>query len=211
MSCHSSCSDDRALVQIVDAALADAAQRSGKWLKCGPGCSQCCIGVFAINQLDAHRLREGLAELELQDPTRAIRLRERVRQSVERLSAGFLGNPITGVLEKSLDKSPEAAQRWDDFANDEVCPVLDPDSGTCDLYRFRPITCRIFGPPVEDGDNLGVCELCFDGAPDEDVAAAEMNLDFRNLETTLNQEAETKVGIRGETIVAFALAPNAKA
>ena len=54
---------DQELVQIVDAAFADAAQRSGKWLLCRPGCTQCCIGVFEINQLDAMRLRQGMAEL----------------------------------------------------------------------------------------------------------------------------------------------------
>ena len=55
---------DQQLIQIVDAALADAFQKSSKWLACRPGCSQCCVGVFAINQLDAIRLRKGLAELE---------------------------------------------------------------------------------------------------------------------------------------------------
>src|SRR5258708_2886343 len=58
---------DGALIQIVDAALADAARRSGEWLVCRPGCTQCCVGVFAINQLDAVRLRQGLAELEQTD------------------------------------------------------------------------------------------------------------------------------------------------
>jgi NitT/TauT family transport system permease protein len=43
---------DQQLVQIVDAALADTARRSGDWLVCHPGCTQCCIKAFAINQLD---------------------------------------------------------------------------------------------------------------------------------------------------------------
>ena len=47
---------DRALIQIVDSALAEAARRSGKWLVCRRGCTQCCIGVFPINQLDAPAL-----------------------------------------------------------------------------------------------------------------------------------------------------------
>src|ERR1700730_9314086 len=62
---------DGALIQIVDAALADAARRSGEWLVCRPGCTQCCVGVFAINQLDAARLPLGLAELEQTDAARA--------------------------------------------------------------------------------------------------------------------------------------------
>ena len=70
---------DPQLIQIVNSALADAFQKSAKWLACKPGCSQCCVGVFAINQVDAIRLRKGLADLEQQDPERAARIRERVQ------------------------------------------------------------------------------------------------------------------------------------
>src|SRR5262249_24441997 len=113
---------DHKLVQIVDAALAEASRRAGYWLMCRPGCTQCCLGVFAITQLDAVRLREGLAELELFDPERAARVRQRAQQSVMRLRDEFPGDPDTGIL----DESPEAEQRFESFANDEPCPVLDP-------------------------------------------------------------------------------------
>ena len=54
---------DRELVQIVDAALADAARRAGAWLVCRLGCTQCCYGAFAISELDALRLGAGMAAL----------------------------------------------------------------------------------------------------------------------------------------------------
>jgi hypothetical protein len=69
-------SGDRKLIQIVDAALANATRQSGEWLACRPGCTQCCIGAFAINQLDALRLRRGLAELEFRAPERAGAIRQ---------------------------------------------------------------------------------------------------------------------------------------
>src|SRR3989442_16027318 len=84
---------DRALVQIVDAALAEAARKSGPWLVCRLGCTQCCIGPFPISQLDAERLRGGLAELEATDPARAGRVRERARESVARIARDFPGDP----------------------------------------------------------------------------------------------------------------------
>src|SRR6185369_17316291 len=89
---------DQQLIQIVDAALDDAFQKSRQWLACRPGCSQCCVGVFAINQLDAIRLRKGLAELEEQDPRRTARIRERVKATVALLSPDFPGDPATGLL-----------------------------------------------------------------------------------------------------------------
>src|SRR3954466_5570117 len=89
---------DKTLVQIGDAALADAARRSGEWLVCRVGCTQCCVGVFAINQLDALRLRHGFAELERDHPSRARTVRDRARASVKRLSGAFPGNVHTGIL-----------------------------------------------------------------------------------------------------------------
>src|SRR5580704_15679479 len=109
---------DGALIQIVDAALADAARRSGKWLVCRPGCTQCCIGVFAINQLDARRLQLGFAKLTLCEPERAERIRERASESRARLARDFPGDPVTGIL----DRGHDAAQRFSEFANDEPCP-----------------------------------------------------------------------------------------
>ena len=69
-------SGDQQLVQIIDLALADTARRSGEWLVCKPGCAQCCVGAFAINQLDALRLQQGFAELEMTDPDRAAQVRK---------------------------------------------------------------------------------------------------------------------------------------
>lgn len=192
---------DQKLIQIVDAALADVTRRSGEWLVCRKGCTQCCVGVFSINQLDAMRLRRGLAVLAKSDPERAARVRRRARESIGRLAPEFPGDPVSGVL----DEGPAAAQRFEDFANDEPCPALDPANGTCELYESRPMTCRVFGPPVQSEGGLCVCELCFQGAPEEEIAACEMRPDPDDLESRLLEQLERNSGKRGNTIVAFAL------
>ncbi len=193
---------DAQLVQILDAALADTARRSGDWLVCKPGCTQCCVGVFAIHQLDVARLQQGLEELIANEPDRAQSIRERARKSVERLTPGFPGDPVTGLL----DPSEEAEARFEDFANDEPCAALDPATGLCDLYLSRPMTCRVFGPPVRSEQGLGVCELCYHGATEEQIAACEMPVDPEGREAELLQEFEQSSGKYGRTLVAFALA-----
>jgi Fe-S-cluster containining protein len=203
MGCSSSPSTDQKLIQIVDAALADSAHRSGKWLACRPGCSQCCYGVFAINQLDALRLRNGLAETEKTDPARAARIRKRALETVSRLSPEYPGDPATGLLDEAEDD--EDCKRWDEFANHEPCPVLDPATGTCELYEFRPVMCRTFGPPLMSEGELGVCDLCFNGATEAEIIACEMKPDPDNLETALLEDLEKTTGACGETIIAFAL------
>jgi len=171
---------DSHLVQIVDAALAEAARRSGPWLVCKPGCTQCCYGPFEVTQLDAQRLRKGLAELENHDHQRALAVRDRARRAAQVAHIG----------------------------DDDPCPALDPETGTCDLYAWRPITCRCFGPPVRcDSGALGVCELCFDGASEEEIAACAVDFDPAGLESVLIDELERATGVRGMTTVALSLAP----
>lgn len=194
-------SGDQELIQIVDAALAEATRKSGEWLVCRPGCTQCCIGVFAVNQLDAMRLRRGLDELESRAPQRAAAIRRRARASVTRLSAEFPGDRVTGILHES----EEARQRFEGFGDDEPCPVLDPQTGLCELYESRPMTCRVFGPPVRSEDGLGVCELCYHGASDEEIAGCEITPDPDDLEGRLLEEIEKSTGRRGDTIIAFCL------
>jgi len=194
---------DQQLVQMVDEALVETARKSGPWLVCRPGCTQCCIGPFPISQLDGARLRQGLQQLETQDPVRAARVRARADESVARLSSAFPGNPTTGILAED----EEAEAQFADFANDEPCPALDPATGMCDLYAARPMACRRFGPPVRSGPEggLGVCDLCYHGASDEEIAACEMKPDPDNLEESLLREVAEKTGERGNTIVAFCL------
>ena len=190
------------LVQIADAALADATARGGEHLACRPGCSQCCVGVFPIVLQDADRLRLGLVALAEADPAKAARVRERTAESLARLETWFPGDVATGILSEDY----EATILFEEFANDEACPVLDRMTGTCDLYEHRPILCRTFGPPMRTPeDNLGTCELCFIHATTDEIAAAELDPGFPEIEEASNAAFDEAHGVSGETLVAFAL------
>ena len=204
MACPPLPSGESRLIQIVDLALADTAQKSGAWLVCRPGCTQCCFGVFPISQLDGLRLRHGIAEMMASDRARAVAILDRARQAVIRLSAGFPGDATTGLL----GKDEETQQQFADYANDEPCPALSLETGRCELYAHRPMTCRVFGPPIrsESEDSLSVCELCYHGARTEEIAACELRPDPDNVEASLIEEVEKASGVQGDTIVAFALA-----
>jgi Fe-S-cluster containining protein len=191
---------DRELVQIMDAALADAARRAGPWLVCRPGCTQCCYGAFAIGELDALRLAAGMAILRRENPSLATEIEHRAQAWIDEHGPTFPGNRTTGLLGNS--DADQAS--FEDYANDAPCPVLDPATGRCDVYTSRPMTCRVFGPPVRieaGADNaLGHCELCFVGASESEVAACEMPVPHELEEKLLSQ-----IPAKGETVVAFAL------
>jgi Fe-S-cluster containining protein len=196
-------SQDRNFVALIDGAFADAARRSGPHLLCRPGCTQCCIGAFAIGPADALRLRHGLAALQREDPERAARIEDRAAASWSHLAPCFPGDAATGALE--LDSSGEPVDRFENFANDESCPVLDPTHGTCDLYSSRPQTCRVFGPPIATGDSYGVCELCFHTATPQEIVNAAMQPMAEEVSNALDQEAVAAGEPAVRTIVAFVL------
>jgi Fe-S-cluster containining protein len=198
---------DSELIQIMDAELARVTHISGSWLACKPGCTQCCHGAFAINALDTARLRTGMESLRQTNPTLASRIEARTHSWLSEFASSFPGNNKTGVLGTS-----EAEQEaFENFANEASCPALDPATGLCDVYEFRPMTCRVFGPPVRvepadpahtasDQKDLACCELCFIDASKETIAACELYPPH-----ALESEILAELDSSAETVVAFAL------
>jgi Fe-S-cluster containining protein len=188
---------DRELLKIICDNMSEAARRSGAWLACKPGCTQCCMGPFTISQLDALRLREGLRALSESDPARAKAVRLRAELYVRIAAPDYPGDPVSGAL-ADADALPDAL--------DELpCPALDPATGLCDLYDARPITCRTFGPAVRAGDGpLGHCELCYEGTTEQQTLECAVDPDPEGVEDEL-VEALAGEGAGGMTIVAWAL------
>jgi Fe-S-cluster containining protein len=194
---------DAELIQIMDASWADAVRRAGPHLACRSGCTQCCHGAFAINALDTARLRAGMDELRAADAAKAAEVEHRAQAWIAEWAAEFPGDAASGVLGTS-----EADERaFEEFANEAACPALDPATGRCDVYAWRPMTCRVFGPPVrQESGGLACCELCFTSAADEEIEACEMPVPH-DLETGIVDE----LGDASETVVAYALVKPAAA
>ena len=114
----------------------------------------------------------------------------------------FPGDLATGILGESY----EDAILFEEFANDEPCPVLDLEQGTCDLYAARPVLCRTFGPPMRtETDDLATCELCFVGAETDEIAHCELDPAIPETEAASNAMYEAAAGRTGETLIAYAL------
>lgn len=192
--------DQRLLSSIVES-MEEAVRRGGTWIACRPGCTQCCIGPFAITSLDAVRLRRGMDALRTQDPVRAAQVQERAAAYIRMIAPDYPGNAQTGALDDE-DALPECM-------DDVPCPALDPAAGTCDLYEARPITCRTFGPVTRLAeDSYAACELCYEGATDEQMAACAVGIDPDGIEAAILNALEGADPPR-RTLVAFALMPGA--
>ena len=192
----------------MDAALSDAGRRAGEHLVCRPGCTQCCHGAFAIDALDALRLTRAMQTMRIAEPRRAARIEARAKRYLAEFGGEFPGNLETGRLGTS--DAEQAA--FEDFANEAACPALDPETGLCEVYEARPMTCRVFGPPVRvdaEEEAYSVCELCFTEASEEEIAACSMDVPQAEEEQLVQELAEllpAEDPLRnGETIVAFCL------
>jgi len=143
-----------------------------------------------------------LALLGQSDPARALRIRERTAASLARLDPWFPGDAVTGILAEDYEQNI----LFEEFANDEPCPVLDLTTGTCDLYEHRPVLCRTFGPPMRtEEQNLATCELCFIHAATEEIAAAELDPTIPAQEAASNEAFNAAHNVHGETLIAYAL------
>ncbi len=197
---------DRRLLALVDAALDGAREAAGPHLVCRSGCTPCCFGPFAISQLDAWRLREGLRALAETAPRRAAAVRGRAAAAVARQAPAFPAGRV-GVFATEAEEE----RFYEAFASDP-CPALDPDSGACAVYAWRPVACRTYGPPVRiGGDDLPPCPLCFKGAAVEEVEAARRTIEVGRVEDPLTDRVERETGRRGMTTIAFAIAGDPRA
>jgi len=190
---------DRDLLAAVHRSLSQAEAACADRLDYGRGCPRCCYGPFAINALDAHRLRRGLAELHARDSQRARAIVRRARRSAALFAEAFPG--VAG----RLDEDDGAVEAFCARFAAEPCPALDTASGRCDLYESRPLPCRMFGPPVRIGDEeLEPCAWCFSGSTDE-ARLAKAVVDPERREDPILDRLEAD-GAWGETVIAFALA-----
>ncbi len=191
---------DRRLLALVDAALDRARTAAGAHLVCQSGCTPCCFGPFAITQLDAWRLREGLRALAETEPGLAAAVRGRAAAAVTRQAHAF-GAGRAGVFATEAEEE----RFYETFASDP-CPALDPDSGACTVYAWRPVACRTYGPPVRmGGDDLPPCPLCFKGAAREETEAARQTIEVGHVEDPVTDRVEQATGRRGMTTIAFAI------
>lgn len=191
---------DERILKLIDGAFA-AAERSGRGLVCPKGCVRCCIGPFPISALDEWRLRRGLRELEQSDPERAAAVRARAGEAVEVMRPHFPGDAQSG----RLDPDDEAEERFLERFAAVPCPALDRETGRCNLYTARPLSCRTYGHRVRiEGEELPPCEFALgpspatSGAPPVEIEVADLEQELCRIIDPAHPEAPT--------IVAFALA-----
>ena len=191
---------DRDLLAAVHRSLSQAEAACADRLDYGRGCPRCCYGPFAINALDAHRLRRGLAELHARDSERARAIVRRARRSAALFAEAFPG--VAG----RLDEDDGAVEAFCARFAAEPCPALDTT-----LRPLRPL--RVAAAALPDvraagahrGRRAGALRVVLQRL-DERGRAWRRPWSIPNDAKTRSWIAWKRTAPWGETVIAFALA-----
>jgi Fe-S-cluster containining protein len=138
-----------ALVATADAAFERVKKAHADCVKCGEKCADCCFALFDLTLIEAlyihHRFNQkfaGSAKIELLE--KANRADRRIYKIKRRAYQDFQAGKNEGEILAEM-------------AFERVrCPLLN-EKDLCDLYEYRPLTCRFYGIPTAIGGAGHTC------------------------------------------------------
>jgi Fe-S-cluster containining protein len=139
------------LVESSDAAFDRVKQAHAESVRCREGCADCCHAIFDLTLIEAlyinYRYKQKFHAAEKADTDERANRSERKMVKIKRQAHQDLlaGKPEEDILA--------------DLARERVrCPLLNEEN-LCDLYDYRPLTCRFYGIPTAIGGKGHTCGL----------------------------------------------------
>lgn len=138
-----------ALVATADAAFEQLRQKCPDCVTCSETCDDCCYALFDLSLIEAmyinHKFREELDDAQKKQLLELANEADRQTHKIKR------------QLQKAAKEGAPEAHLFEVLSKERVrCPLLSDDQ-RCVLYRYRPITCRLYGVPLAIGGNAHTC------------------------------------------------------
>jgi Fe-S-cluster containining protein len=138
-----------AVVSMADNAFEKVRESHSECIKCKIHCSDCCHALFDLTLIEALYINHKANELFRDD--KKSRLEEKAD----------IADRAVFKLKKKAYKEFEGGKSEDEILKDMAtkrlrCPLLNEED-KCDLYQFRPITCRLYGIPLSIGGKGHTC------------------------------------------------------
>lgn len=120
-------------------------------VSCKIECSDCCHALFDISFVEAlyisQRFREKFKGAELD------KLLDKANKADRKIYK------LKKDAYRDFKEGKDEAAIFEKMAEERIrCPMLN-DSDQCDIYEFRPITCRLYGVPTAIGGKGHTCGL----------------------------------------------------
>ncbi|QLA17423.1 YkgJ family cysteine cluster protein [Desulfolutivibrio sulfoxidireducens] len=140
----------QALLGEVDAVFAKVKAACPEAVTCGLGCSDCCHALFDVSLVEALYLNVVFNERFPKGPER-----EKILDLADRADRAHY--KLKRKAFKAGEKGVSTEQILADLARERIrCPLLGDDD-RCVLYDCRPVTCRLYGVPLEIGGKAHTC------------------------------------------------------
>ncbi len=140
----------QALLAEVDAVFAKVGKACPEAVTCAEGCSDCCHALFDISLVEALYLNAAFNKRFPKGP-----MRERILDLADASDRAHYKLKRKAV--KAGEKGVSTETILADLARERIrCPLLGDDD-RCLLYDCRPVTCRLYGVPLEIGGKAHSC------------------------------------------------------
>ena len=128
------------LIKTVDDVFARVKNDYPDCVKCEKGCDDCCYAMFDLTLIEALYLNQKFNTL-FKDQDR-VEIEERANRADRQI------HKIKRAAFNKLEGGTSEADILSELALERVrCPLLN-DHKVCEMYEFRPATCRLYGIPT---------------------------------------------------------------
>jgi len=140
-----------ALAKLADETFDRVKKEHPDCIKCDSGCSDCCHALFDLSLIEAFYINHQFSQcFDGQEKQQLINRANSVDRKIHK-------------IKRQAHKDFEAGKKEIDIMMDMSfkrarCPLLNLND-RCDMYDFRPITCRLYGIPIQIGNMSHTCNL----------------------------------------------------
>ncbi|OQY59385.1 MAG: hypothetical protein B6245_06915 [Desulfobacteraceae bacterium 4572_88] len=169
-------------------------------VKCAPGCSDCCHALFDLTLIEALYLNQHFKK----------KFQAQARESLIE-KANRADRDVYKIKRKAYKDFKEGKKEDEilaEMATERVrCPLLN-ESDQCDLYEYRPITCRFYGIPTAIGGKGHTCGISgfVEGQPYPTVNLDMIHQKLYEISESLVKEIGSKHSKMGEMLVPLSMA-----
>ena len=137
------------ILQMADTAFARIEDKYPDCIKCRLKCSDCCHALFDLTLIEALYINHHFnLKFTGQDREKMLKKADRADRAIYKIKRDAYKEYETGKSEDQiLAEMAEKRMR---------CPLLS-DEDLCDLYEYRPMTCRLYGVPTAIGGKGHTC------------------------------------------------------
>ncbi len=138
-----------AVLSKVDETFVQIQEQTGDLVHCAQGCCDCCYALFDLTLLEAmyisHHFRASFSGMQ---KSSIMERADKADREVNRLKRQLFKASQQGIsTEEILAQVAQSKLR---------CPLLG-ENDLCEMYEYRPLTCRAYGVPTAFGGQVHTC------------------------------------------------------